>query len=163
MTERTRLIFVFVLQFVGALFFAGQILLALFGISMRPMPWQLYELLEIISAIALATGSIAVAVLFQRSIQQRKRAQQAFQGASSSFHDLLEVRFSEWGLTNAERDVALFAIKGMNTSEIAALRNKTEGTIKAQSASIYKKVGVNSRSQLVSTLVEEFFDNNSAP
>ena len=33
--------------------------------------------------------------------------------------EVLEERFTDWGLTPAERDVALFAIKGMSTQEIA--------------------------------------------
>lgn len=36
--------------------------------------------------------------------------------------ELLNDRFAQWGLTPAEADVALFAIKGLSTAEIAALR-----------------------------------------
>ena len=43
--------------------------------------------------------------------------------------DLLAESFDEWGLTRAERDVALFLIKGMSMTEIAGLR----GTVRAQS------------------------------
>ena len=40
-------------------------------------------------------------------------------------------------LTPAEADVALFAIKGLNTADIAGLRQTSEGTVKAQTNAIY--------------------------
>lgn len=36
--------------------------------------------------------------------------------------DLARLRFSDWKLTAAEADVALFALKGCDVAEIAALR-----------------------------------------
>jgi DNA-binding CsgD family transcriptional regulator len=69
--------------------------------------------------------------------------------------ELLAERFADWGLTPAERDVALFAIKGMSTAEIAALRNTSEGTVKAQTNAIYRKAGVSGRPQLLSLFIED--------
>ena len=69
--------------------------------------------------------------------------------------ELLEERFAEWGLTPAESDVALFAIKGMTTAEIASLRKTSEGTVKAQTNAIYRKAGVSGRSQLLSLFIED--------
>ena len=75
--------------------------------------------------------------------------------ASGAFMELLEDRFEEWGLTPAERDVALFAIKGMSTADIAALRETSEGTVKAQTNAIYRKAGVRGRSQLLSLFIDD--------
>jgi DNA-binding CsgD family transcriptional regulator len=69
--------------------------------------------------------------------------------------DLLAQRFEEWALTPAERDVALFAIKGMSLAEIATLRATSEGTVKAQTAAIYRKAGVSGRPQLLSLFIED--------
>jgi hypothetical protein len=41
--------------------------------------------------------------------------------------DLLQERFAEWALTPSEKDVALFAIKGLSTAEIAAMRSDQRG------------------------------------
>ena len=46
--------------------------------------------------------------------------------------DVVEEKFAQWGLTAAEQDVALFLLKGLSTQEIAALRQTSEGTVKAQ-------------------------------
>ena len=83
------------------------------------------------------------------------RAEERLRRASGVFMDLLEERFTEWGLTKAERDVALFAIKGMSTAEIAVLRATSEGTVKAQTNAIYRKAGVTGRSQLLSLFIDD--------
>ena len=59
------------------------------------------------------------------------------------------------GVSEAEKDIALFTIKGMTISEIAEIRRTKQSTIKTQSSAIYRKAGVASRSQLVSLLIEE--------
>ncbi len=59
------------------------------------------------------------------------------------------------GLTPAEADVALFAIKGLSTQEIATLRGVSEGTIKAQTNAIYRKADVSGRPQLLSQFLED--------
>ena len=82
-------------------------------------------------------------------------AQERLRRASGAFLDLLEERFAEWVLTPAERDVALFAIKGMSTAEISVLRATSEGTVKAQTNAIYRKAGVSGRSQLLSLFIDD--------
>ena len=69
--------------------------------------------------------------------------------------DLLAASFEDWGLTPAEKDVALFAIKGLSTPEIATLRCTSEGTVKAQTNAIYRKAGVSGRAQLLSLFIED--------
>ena len=55
--------------------------------------------------------------------------------------------------------MALFAIKGLSTQEIAALRNTREGTVKAQTNAIYRKAGVSGRPQLLSLFIEDLMDD----
>jgi DNA-binding NarL/FixJ family response regulator len=61
-----------------------------------------------------------------------------------------------------ERDVALFAIKGMTTAEIAQWRDTSEGTVKAQTNAIYRKAGVTGRPQLLSLFIEDLMDEATA-
>ena len=75
--------------------------------------------------------------------------------ASGAFMDLLYERFQEWELTPAEADVALFAIKGLSTQDIANLRGVSEGTVKAQTNAIYRKAGVTGRPQLLSQFLDD--------
>jgi DNA-binding CsgD family transcriptional regulator len=136
-------------------FFVSDILSSLFGIYTRPISWESRELLEIGAAVGLILGLVLGALALRRTLKQRNIAEERLRRASGAFMDLLEERFVEWGLTPAERDVALFAIKGMSTAEIAGLRNTSEGTVKAQTNAIYRKAGVSGRPQLLSLFIDD--------
>ncbi|PLL10913.1 helix-turn-helix transcriptional regulator [Tabrizicola sp. TH137] len=127
----------------------------MFGIYTQPLPWEVRELMEIGSALGLVLGLVVGSLMLRRTIKERNAAQEKLRRASGAFMDLLEERFKEWALTPAERDVALFAIKGMTTSEIATLRATSEGTVKAQTNAIYRKAGVSGRPQLLSLFIDD--------
>lgn len=143
------------LQILCALFFVSEILVNVAGLRAQPISWMAREMLEIGAAFGLLLGSALGAVLLFRTQAKSNRIQDQLRAASGAFADLLEERFNEWELTPAEFDVAWFAVKGMSTQEIAALRNTSEGTVKAQSNAIYRKAGVSGRYQLLSLFVDE--------
>lgn len=149
---------VFLIQALCAFFFVSDILSSLFGIYTQPLPWELRETLEIGAAVGLILGLALGGVLVFQSLRERNQAQEKLRRASGAFMDLLEERLTGWGLTPAERDVALFAIKGLSTTEIASLRNTSEGTVKAQTNAIYRKAGVTGRPQLLSLFIEDLID-----
>jgi DNA-binding CsgD family transcriptional regulator len=146
---------IFLVQLVCALVFVSDVLSSVVGFETNPMPWELRELMEIGAAVGLILGVVFGALTMWWLIQANKLAQARLSRASGAFGDLLLEKFIEWGLTPAERDVALFAIKGMSTAEIAALRTTSEGTVKAQTNAIYRKAGVSGRSQLLSVFIED--------
>ena len=82
--ERSLVVMAVLLQLISCLFFAGQIFLAVFGISLRPMPWQLYEILEMISALSLGVGVVIGLALLRRVIIERRRAVLALNNATSA-------------------------------------------------------------------------------
>ncbi len=125
------------------------------GLPFAPIDWQLYELIEIGAAVGLVLGVIMGAFELRNARRRTMRAELALRAASGAFMEVLEERFTEWGLTPAERDVALFAIKGMSTQEIAVLRSTSEGTVKAQTNAIYRKADVSGRPQLLSLFIDE--------
>jgi len=117
--------------------------------------WAFYELIEIAAALGLIVGAALGAVMLRASLRQRDRMEGQLRAASGAFMEVLEEHFATWQLTPAERDVALFAIKGMSTAEMAALRGVSEGTIKAQTNAIYRKAGVTGRPQLLSLFIDD--------
>lgn len=145
-------------QALCAFFFVSDILFSVLGIYVRPIAWRTREYLEIGAALGLILGLVLGAVALQRMARDRHRAMEKLRRASGVFSELLEERFTDWGLTTSERDVALFAIKGMSTQEIAALRNTAEGTVKAQTNAIYRKAGVTGRPQLLSLFIEDLME-----
>lgn len=154
---------VLLVQTLCAVFFVSDILASVLGIPTRPLSWELRELMEIGAALGLTLGLVLGALLLWRTIRERNAAQEKLRRASGAFMDLLEERFAEWGLTPAERDVALFAIKGMSTAEIAQLRSTSEGTVKAQTNAIYRKAGVTGRPQLLSLFIDDLMRDDLIP
>ena len=155
MTSRAFIAVVFIIQALCAVFFISDILSSVLGLRSTPLSWRTRELLELGAAVGLLLGLGLGAILLARALKGRTVAEEGLRRASGAFMDLLEERFVEWGLTPAERDVALFAIKGMSTAEIGVLRATSEGTVKAQTNAIYRKAGVTGRPQLLSLFIED--------
>ena len=151
----------FLLQALCALFFVSDILSARIGLPLPPLPWEVRELLEVSAALGLVAGLALGGLALRRALRGRHEAEERLRRASAAFMDLLDERFAEWGLTAAERDVALFAIKGLSTAEIAGLRRVSEGTVKAQTNAIYRKAGVSGRPQLLSLFIEDLMRADS--
>lgn len=146
---------ILVIQALCAFFFVSDILSSVIGIRSTPISWEMREALEIGAALGLVLGVVVGGLMLRRALRERHRAEEKLRRASGAFADLLQERFQEWGLTPSEKDVALFAIKGMSTAEIAALRSTSEGTVKAQTNAIYRKAEVSGRSQLLSLFIED--------
>ena len=163
MKGRAIIAIVFVIQALCAVFFISDILSSVLGLQSAPLSWRARELLELGAALGLLLGLGLGAVLLARALRGRTDAEEKLRRASGAFMDVLEERFGEWGLTPAERDVALFAIKGMSTSEIGVLRNTSEGTVKAQTNAIYRKAGVTGRPQLLSLFIEDLMRDDVVP
>lgn len=148
-----------VVQSLCAFFFVGEIAMTLLGLPYTPLDWRMREGVEIAASLGLILGIVLGALILRRSWIRARRAEAALRAASAAFMDLLEQRFEDWRLTPAERDVALFAVKGLSTGEIAQLRRTSEGTVKAQTNAIYRKAGVGSRSQLLSLFLDDLIDD----
>ena len=143
-----------------ALFFVSDILLTIIGLRASPISWQTREMLEIGAGLGLILGVAMGWLAFRQSWNRSRRAEEKLRLASGAFRDLIDERFAGWGLTPAERDVALFSLKGFSTAEIAELRKTSEGTVKAQTAAIYRKAGVSGRPQLLALFIEDLMDDS---
>lgn len=150
-------------QAICALYFVSNILLSLLGIPVPPIPWAIREYLEIGAAFGMVLGVAFGAILLQRTADQRQRAEEGLRRVRGEFRDHLEERFARWGLTPAEAEVAIYAIKGLRTQEIADLRKTSEGTVKAQTNAIYRKARVSGRSQLLSLFIEDLIVDVALP
>jgi DNA-binding CsgD family transcriptional regulator len=147
------------LQLASGLFLLWDILGSMLGLASSPIAWVYYELAQIGAVIGLIFGMMVSATLMLRSIRRQRKAEESLRLASGAFMDVLQERFDDWELTPAEKDVALFSIKGLSTADIASLRSTSEGTVKAQTNAIYRKAGVSGRPQLLSLFIDELMSD----
>ncbi|MCR9157606.1 MAG: helix-turn-helix transcriptional regulator [Rhodobacteraceae bacterium] len=129
-------------------------------IERRPYSFEhtLHLGFEILAAIGLGYGAL---MLWRYNLLLRKTAnshKEKIVLLRGSLEELIERRFAEWGLTAAEREVTLFILKGLATADIAAIRQTVEGTVKTQISSVFRKIGVRSRTELMSVFMDEFLD-----
>lgn len=155
MWPRAGLMALLAVQVLCTVVFVSDIAITVFGLRAVPIDWQLRELIEIGAACGLIAGLVLGVRALWLSEQRRRAVEDQLQVAAGALSDLIAERFERWALTPAERDVALYAIKGFTLAEMAQLRGTSEGTIKAQSAAVYRKAGVANRAQLLSLFVED--------
>jgi DNA-binding CsgD family transcriptional regulator len=75
----------------------------------------------------------------------------------------IDRQFAEWGLTGAEREVALLMLKGLRHKEIAAVRQTSERTVRQQALTIYKKAGLDGRTDLAAFFLEDLLQPAAPP
>lgn len=149
-------------QLACAVVFTYDILTAFFLLPAHTLNWQLREVVDVAAALGLLGGVALGTFTLWRVVQERNDAERArdaaedrLRRASTAFRHLLDERFAAWEFTPAERDVALFALKGLSLADIARLRDTTEGTVKTQTNAIYRKAGVTGRPQFLSLFIED--------
>ena len=119
------------------------------------LPWILHEIFTLMTLVGLCVGMYFIARSYRLAARNNRYLAKQLDAAKGAFQSGVDGYFEEWGLSEAEKDIALLTIKGMTISEIAEIRHTKQSTIKTQSSAIYRKAGVASRSQLVSLLIEE--------
>ena len=83
---------------------------------------------------------------------ERDKAREILSGLGEE----IDKQFDMWGLTAAEREVALLILKGLRHKEIAGARNTTERTVRQQALAVYKKAGLDGRTDLAAFFLEDF-------
>jgi DNA-binding CsgD family transcriptional regulator len=85
---------------------------------------------------------------------EARRWQAEAQQALESFGAAIGREFEKWGLTEAEREIAVLLLRGLSHKEISAQRRTSEGTVRQQALSIYRKSGLGGRSNLAAFFLE---------
>ncbi len=129
-------------------------------------------LLNLAEVTPLVLTSVGIVVLFNATRRQRDEHLQVIrdlelarvQGrrwrneARSHLNGLgeaIDVQFSRWNLTEAEREVALLLLKGLSSKEVAMVRATSERTAREQARSIYTKGGLIGRAALSAFFLED--------
>lgn len=154
-----RLVVLVILQSVCAAFFVIELLTDVFGLRHWAVTWAVREILQIGASIGLVLGAVASIVLLRQTLQRVHTVEQQVRVASGALIDVLRDQFVIWELSPAERDVALFAIRGYSNAEIAKALGKSEATVKTQLNAIFRKAEVSGRTALVSHFIDTVLEN----
>lgn len=141
-----------VLQGLCALFFIGDVLADLrAGVADEGA----HLWLEASVALVLCIGLGVLMYELRQLLMRMERVTTSLRAARGEMAEVIEGFFADWGLTPAEREVALMILKGLDNDSIATVRGRAAGTVRAQSAAIYAKAGVDGRTQFLSLFMEE--------
>ena len=80
---------------------------------------------------------------------------QEAQGLLRGLGEQIDRQFAKWGLSGAEKEVALFLLKGYSHRDISGLRQVSEATARQQARSVYRKAGVAGRHDLSAFFLED--------
>ena len=64
-------------------------------------------------------------------------------------------RFTAWGLTPAEREVALLLLKGRSHKQIAFATGRSERTVRQHAVAVYQKSSLSGRAELAAFFLED--------
>ena len=67
----------------------------------------------------------------------------------------VDEHFSEWGLTSAEKEIALLVLRGLSYKEVAGVRGTAERTVRHQALAIYRKAGVAGRAEMAAVFLSD--------
>jgi len=129
-------------------------------------------LLELLDNVPMVLTSVGLAILFQITRRQhedqmtlihdleaaRVHGQRWRSEARTFLNGLgaaMDMQFSRWSLTRAEREVALLLLKGLSLKEIATVRATNERTVRSQARTLYSKAGLSGRAALSAFFLED--------
>jgi len=81
----------------------------------------------------------------------RVRAEKLLRGLGEE----IDAQLRSWNLTAAEREVALFLLKGYEHKEIATLLERSDRTIRQHAVSVYRKSDLSGRAELAAFFLED--------
>ena len=136
----------------------------------RPQSWisfhVIFETLMITGALLMATTLWLGWWRSQRSVRELRRslASQTAErdawreSAEHALHGLgraMSEQFERWGLTPAEREVALLLLKGYSHKAIARRTDRGDQTVRQHATAVYRKASLGGRAELAAFFLED--------
>jgi DNA-binding CsgD family transcriptional regulator len=129
-------------------------------------PHVLFELTLIAGALSIAvllwrgwsrserTLTETKHALAERSVE-RDASRASAEAALAGLGKAIDERFSAWGLTPVEREIALLVLKGHSHKQIAYTTGRSERTVRQHAVAVYHKSGLNGRAELAAFFLED--------
>jgi DNA-binding CsgD family transcriptional regulator len=135
----------------------------------RPANWlafhPLYEIVLVLAGLGTATWlwrgwraaqveNIALRTSVARHLAEREAWRLSAETSLAGLGAAITDQLTKWGLTPAERDVALRLLMGLSHKEIAARTKRSERTVRQHAAAAYEKAGLSGRAELAAFFLE---------
>lgn len=136
----------------------------------QPETWLsfhvVFELLMIAGALLMATTLWLGWWRAERSLEElrarlkerreeRERWHASARRALEGLGAAIDEQFAAWGLTPAEREVALLLLKGYSHKHVAKETGRSERTARQHATVVYQKAGLSSRAELAAFFLED--------
>ena len=102
-----------------------------------------------------AHAAAALQVRLAEQTAERDRWRASSQEALEGLGRAIGAQFGAWGLTPAEREVALMLLKGYGHKQIAALTGRSERTARQHAGVVYEKAGLGGRAELSAFFLQD--------
>lgn len=129
-------------------------------------------LLEVVDILPTVLTAVGVVLLFRvsrrqhedhvrliRELEMARTMGERWRSEARTYLDglgaAIDTQFTRWGLTEAEREVALLLLKGLSHKEVAAVRSTSERTVREQARALYGKAGLTGRAALSAFFLED--------
>ncbi|HEY6000726.1 MAG TPA: LuxR C-terminal-related transcriptional regulator [bacterium] len=86
---------------------------------------------------------------------ERDHWQQLARTALRGLGEAMDQQFDAWALTPAEKETAMFLLKGYSHKEVASLTARSERTVRQHAVSVYRKSGLAGRAELAAFFFED--------
>ena len=130
-----------------------------FKFSLHYTAFELIHLISEFGAVVILGAALYLLNEYLVMLEEsNKEARLSFKALRETFDDHVFEQFDKWNFTAAEKDVAILLLRGLTISEIAQLRETSNGTVKVQSHNIFRKSDVSSRVEFMAIFIDEFMD-----
>lgn len=103
----------------------------------------------------LAARAEGLASRLDASLREAARWRQEASDLIAGLADAIDRQLERWGLSPAEKEVALLLLKGLSHKEIGELRRVSEATVRQQARALYQKGGLEGRRDLAAFFLED--------
>lgn len=128
---------------------------------------------HVLLEVALIVGALATSVVLWRGWWQSRQTlvetrhelaeraaerdawRESAEAALAGLGRSIDERFSSWGLTAAEREVALMLLKGQSHKQIAFATGRSERTVRQHAVAVYQKSRLGGRAELAAFFLED--------
>ena len=123
---------------------AGEVIMISLGATALGVLW---------ASASRRAGHLAASLDHTREDLQtwREKARLYSEGLSAE----IDRQFEIWGLSPAEKEIALLMLKGLSFKEAAGIRNASERTVRQQAQDVYRKANVTGRNEFAAWFLEE--------